>query len=392
MQYFRREKIPDAGRPEFNVILVHAVHDWVQDPKPKNSNNMYLCRVCMYVIHSLQNRTSINFFLSTRAPHIFYYTPLPMLNLQAALLVGLAIATGVAGQWTPCNPVTCAKKTHEPVVLEEYYSSTSGLSGKALRAEVNKIIRGHHRYSYSCVWAALAETDADEKNPDNVIAIYTQRSIPRLRRDCGKGDEDAWNREHIWAKSHGFPRKGQHAYTDIHHLRPADKSVNSDRSNYDFQTGGTPNRGCSECMEMKGDKTWEPPDAVKGEVARMTFYMAVRYEGGDDSSDTPDLELVDRITTKEPYLGYLTTMLEWHCKYPVSDSERRRNDKVYSWQGNRNFAIDHPEFVESIWNFECAQETPKIDSEAETTGIFSAISRVFANLFGREVTKQNEEL
>jgi hypothetical protein len=104
------------------------------------------------------------------------------------------------------------------------------------------------------------------------------------------------------------------------------------------------------------------------------------------------MELVDRATGKEPSLGYLSTILDWHCKYPVSNSERRRNDKVHSWQGNCNFAIDHPEFVESIWNFECAQRTPKNVSEAEAASMFSATARFFANLFGREVTNQNEEL
>jgi hypothetical protein len=111
----------------------------------------------------------------------------------------------------------------------------------------------------------------------------------------------------------------------------------------------------------------------------------------------------------------LSTLLEWHCKFPVSDSERRRNDKVHSWQGNRNFAIDHPEFVESIWNFECPQETPKNPSVPGAAGMLSSIGRSsyigrflssiarrfasmlssiarrFANLFGSEGTKETEE-
>jgi len=313
-----------------------------------------------------------------------------MLNLQTTLSLCLALATGVAGQ---CNPVTCPKIEQESVALERYYSSTSGLSGKDLKAELNTIIKDHERYSYNCVWVALAETDEDEKNPENVIAIYTQRSIPKLRRDCGGASigtlNDTWNREHIWAKSHGFPNQRQHAHTDFHHLRPADKSVNSDRSNYDFQTGGTPNGECTECKE--GDGTWEPPDKVKGEIARMMFYMAVRYEGNDDS-ETPDLELVDRATGKDPNFGYLSTLLEWHCKFPVSDSERRRNDKVHSWQGNRNFAIDRPEFVESIWNFECPEDTNN-DSEAEAAKKAKAEeeARLAAETEALEKAKAEEE-
>ena len=30
------------------------------------------------------------------------------------------------------------------------------------------------------------------------------------------------------------------------------------------------------------DITWEPADNVKGDIARILFYMDVRYEGGAD--------------------------------------------------------------------------------------------------------------
>eukprot|EP00592_Proboscia_alata_P008049 CAMPEP_0194357818 /NCGR_PEP_ID=MMETSP0174-20130528/5245_1 /TAXON_ID=216777 /ORGANISM="Proboscia alata, Strain PI-D3" /LENGTH=344 /DNA_ID=CAMNT_0039127997 /DNA_START=46 /DNA_END=1080 /DNA_ORIENTATION=+ len=264
----------------------------------------------------------------------------------------IAIPPDITG-YKLCDPAeNCYKEEFKPIDINDYYSSTTDLYSQALKSELNAIIQNHRSYSYTpCVWKALEEIDQDPENPNNVIALYTQRSIPKLRRDCGNGDDDAWNREHIWSKSHGFPNKNQDAYTDIHNLVPADKSVNSDRSDFDFKVGGEPNSECTKCKE--GDDTWEPPDLSKGQIARMMFYMDVRYEG-NDNSNTPDLELVDRSTvSKEPAFGYLSNLLEWHCQYPVSDVERRRNDKVYSWQGNRNPFIDHPEFVNSIWDYEC---------------------------------------
>ena len=48
-----------------------------------------------------------------------------------------------------------------------------------------------------------------------------------------------WNREHVWAKSHGDFGTTMGAGTDLHHLRPTDASVNSSRSNLDFDNGGT---------------------------------------------------------------------------------------------------------------------------------------------------------
>ena len=308
-------------------------------------------------------------------------------HLLVLVLSQAILATGVSGQ---CSPDTCEKKEHDITSdLDTYYASTVGLGGSELKTQLNSIIRDHHRYGYSpCVWVALTETEEDEENPDNVISIYTQRSIPKLRRDCGKDDGDSWNCEHIWAKSHGFPKQGQHAYTDFHHLVPADKSVNSDQSNYDFKMGGAPNDECDGCKE--GDRTWEPPDLVKGQVARMLFYMDVRYDGDDDSK-TPDLNLVDQATGKGPEIGYLSDLLEWHCKYPVTDRERRRNDIVQSWQGNRNPFIDNPEFVESVWNIatSCCGGKEKEDEKADAilaTGVSGQCSPVTCQKKEHDIT------
>lgn len=96
---------------------------------------------------------------------------------------------------------------------------------------------------------------------------------------------------------------------------------------------------------------------VKGDTARMLFDLSVRYKG--DDSGTPDLELVDRTTSgDEPSLGHLCMLLHWHQQDPVSEAERRRNDRVYHWQGNRNPFIDRPEWVAAIWDSTtCAGDT-----------------------------------
>lgn len=264
---------------------------------------------------------------------------------------------------TPLYAAECTKHEHDPEDLNEYYQSAEGLAGSALKAELNLIIRGHQRYTYTpCVWAMLKESDEDPDNSDNVIAFYTQRSIPKSNQVSGQaGQEDFWNREHIWANSHGFPSKGQHAYTDGHHLRPADQSVNSDRDDHDFDNGGVPNDECTECREGAG--TWEPPDLVKGDVARMMFYMATRYEGGDASS-TDDLELLDINDTESGApgrFGTLCTLVQWHNADPVTSNEQDRNNVIHSWQGNRNPFIDHPEYVNSIWGPECGGIVDKPD-------------------------------
>lgn len=235
---------------------------------------------------------------------------------------------------------------------QTYYASVSGLQGNALKAALNDIIKNHTRYDYSpCTWEILKQADEHPADPNSVIGIYTRRAILKTDRDQGGNTPDYWNREHVWPKGHGFPNSGQYAYTDTHMLRASDKSVNADRGNRDFASGGIQHSECTGCYYTAD--TWEPPDAVKGDIARIMFYMVVRYEGSDSSS-TPDLELVDNTTASgQPLMGELCELLQWHIDDPVSAAETGRNGVIYSWQGNRNPFIDHPEYALPIWGAEC---------------------------------------
>lgn len=236
-----------------------------------------------------------------------------------------------------------------------YYDAASGKSGGELKAALYNIIKGHTTYPYTSsstdVWDILKETDKDPNNPDNVILLYTGWS-KNGPKEYDK--ENGWSREHVWAKSHGDFGETPPAGTDVHHLRPVDISVNSARDNKDFDNGGSryiDGDGSTDCYTDAD--SWEPRDAVKGDVARMIFYMATRYEG---ENSEPDLEVVDYVTNwkvtpapKYPIHGKLSTLLEWHVQDPVDDFEINRNEVIYSYQHNRNPFIDHPEYVNYIW-------------------------------------------
>lgn len=232
----------------------------------------------------------------------------------------------------------------------DYYTNTDNVTAASLRARLSDIINtGTTKFSYKKVWDQLKFTDEDPCNTDNVLLLYTGRSQDKDLRDQGQNDPNSWNREHVWAKSHGFPAKSQTAYTDIHHLRPADRSVNSSRSDRDFDDGGTPQSEAPDTF--KGDGTWEPREEVKGDVARMVFYMDVRYEG---QGNVPDLKLVkDKTSSGHAKLGSLCTLLKWHKLDPVDTWERRRNTRTFTRQGNRNPFIDHPEWVDKIYSSNC---------------------------------------
>jgi hypothetical protein len=108
--------------------------------------------------------------------------------------------------------------------------------------------------------------------------------------------------------------------------------------------------GYTGCLKI-GQTVWEPRNEDKGDVARMIFYMAVRYEG-TGGNDPLDLEVVDYLPSSpsgEPNYAKLSTLLQWAAQDPVSSWERRRNTRIYERQGNRNPFIDHPEYIASIF-------------------------------------------
>ena len=217
------------------------------------------------------------------------------------------------------------------------------MQGEELKSKINDIIDAHNELSYDDIWEALIELDGNPEEPDEVLLFYSGRS---MANNAQGGGVDEWNREHVWPQSRGDFGTSMGPGTDLHHLKPTDTTINSSRGNLAFDNGGEAH---DEADGTYSDSdSWEPRDEVKGDVARMVFYMAVRYEG--EREGEPDLELVDGVETNGPVLGKLSTLKEWHKADPVDDLERERNELIYStYQGNRNPFIDHPEFVEQIW-------------------------------------------
>ncbi|HDR4112492.1 TPA: endonuclease, partial [Bacillus anthracis] len=57
--------------------------------------------------------------------------------------------------------------------------------------------------------------------------------------------------------------------------------------------------------------SWEAPDSVKGGIARMIFYVFVRYEG---KNNDPDLELNDNVINNlMPFIGILVKVPKRSC-------------------------------------------------------------------------------
>ncbi|MGF9769274.1 endonuclease I family protein [Bacillus albus] len=273
----------------------------------------------------------------------FRNTKLAMVTLSSFFILGtasLSFTDIIHGEVASASPQEITAKSYD----DTYYNNAIGKTGLELKKELHNIIDDHTKLSYSAVWEALRDTDEDPNNKNNVILLYTGRSQGKLTNGSGV---DNWNREHVWAKSHGDFGTTAGAGTDLHHLRATDVSVNSSRGNLDFDNGGVNH---SEATESKYDSdSWEPRDSVKGDIARMLFYMAVRYEGDNGEID---LELNEKVNNnKDPYMGKLSVLLKWNEQDPVDDLERKRNEVIFTkYQHNRNPFIDHPEWINKIWN------------------------------------------
>ena len=70
------------------------------------------------------------------------------------------------------------------------------------------------------------------------------------------------------------------------------------------------------------------------------FYMDTCYD---------HLALTNVVTTSSQ-MGTLSTLIEWHLDDPVDDSERLRNQLIFTdYQGNRNPYVDDPEYALLIY-------------------------------------------
>ena len=247
---------------------------------------------------------------------------------------------------------------------DSYYEPVRGLKGEALKDALHDLIDDHKEYSYDSVGDILLNTDADPFNSNNIIFTY----------EGSLGNGNGYNKEHTWAKSHGNFGTSKGAGSDIHNLRPCHNNLNSTRNNFDFGEVEAHNSSTSiiskydwarKTMEgdyigdnQYGERVFEPKDEFKGDVARIIFYMAVRYDGNGEV----DLEVEGHIDTNRYYNftsgteglhGNFEDLYKWATTSidPVSDFEVSRNNIIdEKYQHNRNPFIDHPEFLIMIYD------------------------------------------
>ncbi|MGG8497461.1 endonuclease [Tenacibaculum sp. TC6] len=252
--------------------------------------------------------------------------------------------------------------------IPSYYNDVNlNLNGASLKdALATKIISTHtNNLSYTPgVWDAIKQTDLDPNDNTKVLLIYgysdtdgnyvTDRT--RSKNANGGTAGTQWNREHVYAKSLGTPNLGTSGPgADIHHLRAADISYNSQRSSKKFA------QGSGHSGDVSGG--WYPGDEWKGDVARMMMYMYLRY----GSQCLPKNVAVGSAPSSDANM--ISLLLQWNAEDPVSNFEKQRNPIAQNLQGNRNPFIDNPAFATQIWGGPQAEDlfgSSSSDTQAPT--------------------------
>jgi endonuclease I len=210
--------------------------------------------------------------------------------------------------------------------IEAAYTPLINLCGTAFRKKLLSVIKHNKAQTYTEARHFMF-SDLDN-NDGTVCSVYDSRCI----RTRGIPDPEKMNCEHTWPQSRGAEGI---AKSDIHHLYPVSKDMNSRRNNHPFcevvtpiWTGGDAALGAG----PSGVTCFKPPRNHVGNVARSMFYFSVRYDFAIDAE-------------QEKFFR------KWNENDGVDEVESDRNSNIESWQNNRNPFVDHPSFAGLIDNF-----------------------------------------
>lgn len=252
-----------------------------------------------------------------------------------------------------------------------YYTSaftnkvTSSKYGTTLLNTLHELMyETHQTYNtYGDLWTYTIQTDYDIDNPDNIILLYSRQSVN------GVQNSNVWNREHVWCKSlsgglyDSVDNSDTGAGSDLHHLRPASTAYNSTRGNTPYgivSDHSESNRmGDTDCYMSGSD--FEPPDYIKGDVARILMYTYTHYSTEISGTSTKSGALsITNIVNENSAQSAWDLLMDWNESDPVDYQEMIRNNKCAQLLGNYNPFIDHPEFARMIWD----------DSSSYQAGLF----------------------
>lgn len=246
-----------------------------------------------------------------------------------------------------------------------YYKNANGKSGEALKTALSAIItKGHTKIGYDGLYNAYKKTDS---RPDGKVRDWysnaTNYTHVTDKAGSYKKEGDCYNREHSLPQS-WFEGGGNADYLkcDIVHVLPTDGYINNQRSN-NVLANVNPNRISGQ--SKNGYSKWgqcgvsgysgtvfEPNDDIKGDMARIYFYVVTRYESNCTkwASNATANAVFTSSSSYQPFKDWYYKMLvEWSQNDPVDELEIARNNAVHREQGNRNPFVDYPGLEEYVW-------------------------------------------
>ena len=217
-----------------------------------------------------------------------------------------------------------------------YYDDLRGLYGDDLSNSLSVLITNTHSYNTTYDEIRYLFKESDIGPSGKMMTFYAHAEI-----DGTWDGGTTYNREHVWPQSLGW-FKTSGAGSDLHHIRPTITDINSTRGNHPYgdfvesdQTAVIKNGYLGGYFN---GTYFEPLDHSKGDIARILLYLVNRY----------DIESANYSITS--VVQSVDMLLDWNELDPVDDHEMYRNNYIYALQGNRNPFIDHPEFVNMIYD------------------------------------------
>lgn len=258
------------------------------------------------------------------------------------------------------------------------YYNTATATGYTLKTQLYNIIKDHTNNGYAGLYTTYQTSDVDNfyENDGTVLDMYSENPSGKdpynystgTTQRCGNYsvEGDCYNREHIIPQS--VFNEQSPMVADAHFITPTDGKVNGMRSNYPHGVVNSPTYTSKNGGKLGPNSTsgysgtvFEPINDFKGDIARMYFYFATRYE---NTVSGYSYAMFDGSSNKVFTTVFLNILLQWNAQDPVSAREIARNNAIYARQNNRNPYIDHPEYVNQIWG---GSTSPSGDTQAPTT-------------------------
>lgn len=237
-----------------------------------------------------------------------------------------------------------------------YYKNADGLSGEGLKTALSKIICGSlDAVGYNSLDEKYKITD---KRADGTLRDWYDNTTKYNWTSGG------WNKEHLVPQS--WFKEASPMKSDIVHVVPTDSELNNTRGSDPLAEVGNKANDCpngSYCLwgscKTPGysGKVFEPNDEIKGDIARIYFYMATCYEdvilnwkGKTTASTAYNVLDFSGGSKYQPFKQwYIDMLLRWAKEDPVDEIEIARNNGVKQVQNNRNPFVDYPGLEQYIW-------------------------------------------